>query len=312
MDRILKEVTIELIQQCSSNCIFCSSNSNNNSDNEIPIEKVYEVLDFCKAKGAKVINFSGGEPLLYSDLIKVIEYCSSIDLNVVIYTSGNVNSTIISLILENSVIFKKVKFIFNYTSVDNLIYQKLINTENFSIEKLNFFIKSLLKQNISVEAHIVPNKINISTLYSTAEYLKSIKVPKVSFLRLVKQGRAETNQDKLFVENHLLNNEIGRIKNELSDYHFIIRGGVPFSNLLKYKCECFAGISKLIFRYDGIVFPCEAFKEAPTNQNYILGSIYNNSLESIWNNHPVHNKLSLLKDSSNSIGEPCPAQILYS
>lgn len=311
MNRQLKEVTIEVIKQCNSNCIFCSSLSTSSSAAEIPLQKVIEIIDFCKKKRAKSISISGGEPLLYANLSDVIRYCSQNAINTTIYTSGNVYKNEWNAILKSNLDKEKVKFIFNYPSVQNDIYQKLIHSKKFDIDMLNSKIKDLVRKGFLVEVHTVPNKANLHSLFDTAAYLKSICVNKVSFLRLVMQGRAAQNQNLLFVDSSAISSEISKIKKQLSSESFTIRGGVPFSNLLKEKCECFAGISKLIFRYDGVVFPCEAFKEAPSNEEFQLGSIYLNSLDSIWNNHPVHQKLKLLKQDAFSKLESCPAQILY-
>jgi len=309
MKRYLNEVTIEVIQTCSSNCIFCSSYSNLFSNKKIPFDKICEIIDFCKAHGAATISISGGEPLLYDRLVDVIKYCSKKYLNTTIYSSGNVKPAKWDILSQ--IDSKNIKFIFNYPSVDNDIYQELICSKDFHINDLNQAIVRMINNDIPVEVHIVPNRINIGSLYDSAAFLKSIGVRKVSFLRLVPQGRAQLNKEKLLIGHSIISKEINRVKQELRDDHFTIRGGVPFSNLLKTKCECIAGISKLIFRYDGVVFPCEAFKEAPSNESYVLGSIYNDPLDQIWNNHPVHSKLKLLKKRAIQHSEPCPAQMLY-
>ena len=311
MNRLLKEVTIEILQRCNSNCIFCSSNSTVFSKNEIMLNKIIEIVDFCKVKGAKTVNISGGEPLIHKNIFDIINYCLSQGLECVIYTSGNVaNKTLIDL-THKVIDYRKMKLIFNYSSSKNEVYQQLIGSTNFNIENLNMALNVVIDKGINTEVHIVPNKINILYLYETVNYLKSIKVKKVSFLRLVNQGRAKDNFNILSVSHERLKYEINRIIEDFSDSNITIRGGVPFSSLLKNKCECFAGINKLIFRYDGKVFPCEAFKEAPLNDLYVLGSIYTDSLDSIWENHPVHKKLGLLKKRASLVNEPCPAQLLY-
>lgn len=60
--RQLKEVSVEITQKCNSSCIFCSSLADASCSNEIPLHKLMEIVDFCREKGAKNINISGGEP----------------------------------------------------------------------------------------------------------------------------------------------------------------------------------------------------------------------------------------------------------
>lgn len=311
MDRILNEVTIEIIQKCESNCIFCSSNSTIAANSEIPLEKITEIVDFCKAHGSKSINISGGEPLLHPRIVDIINTVKSRELKAVVYTSGNVSSDVWKTIFDRRLGNESVKFILNYPSCENEVYQKLIGSREFNINLLNEAIQRLVAESYEVEVHIVPNKINFHTLYDSSAHLKNIGVKKVSFLRLVPQGRADLNKDKLLLDQESLLNEIARIKNDLVDDSFAIRGGVPFSNLTKNKCECHAGLNKLIFRYDGVVFPCEAFKEAPQNSSFVLGSIHKNCLNEIWHNNTVHEDLRNLKTVANSKAEPCPAQVLF-
>jgi len=77
------------------------------------------------------------------------------------------------------------------------------------------------------------------------------------------------------------------------------------------ESTCKAGKEKMVFKYDGMVFPCEAFKEAPDNDKFILGDIAVDSLETMWiraANNPFLNELKIIAKAN---GLSCPAQILY-
>lgn len=313
--RILKEVTVEVIQKCNSNCIFCSSRSHIFAHNEIPFKKIIDIFKFVKKKGVNNINLSGGEPLLRKDIIEIIEILSKMDLKATIYTSGNIfDSKVIEEILKKDISANKMTFIFNYPSYNNETYQQLINSKEMNISNLDNSIKMIIEQGFPVEAHIVPNAMNIGDLFDSILHLKKLSIKQVSLLRIVYQGRAQVNKDRLYitpVQMEDLKKIIKKIQTELCDSTFSLRVGIPFSSLICQKCECLAGFAKLIFRYDGMVFPCEAFKEAPYNENYILGNIYTDSFEHIWNNHPVYHKLRLLKKAAVNSLEDCPAQLLY-
>lgn len=312
--RKLKEVTIEINQKCKSNCLFCSSLSGISKTRVIPKQKIFEVMQFCREKGATNINLSGGEPLLNKELCDILSFAGSLGLKVTIYTSGNIpDFNIFNMLLEANLPKSDLKLIFNYPSSKNEIFQTLINDQSVDICSIDDAIQKLLNNTIEVETHIVPNAINLASLYETVTHLKNIGVPKVSLLRMVFQGRAEQNKNLLKIKKPTdLIKIIDKIKRTLCCDSFSLRTGIPFSNLTKEKCECFAGYSKLIFRYDGIVFPCEAFKEAPNNEEFKLGNIYTGNLDNIWTNHPVHKKLNLLKLDAFRSTEACPAQLLYS
>ena len=88
MERNLEEITVEVIQKCNSNCVFCSSMSTQKCENEIPINKLKDISSFAKSKQTKTINISGGEPLLKIDLLDFVKYNHEISgLSNIIYIS---------------------------------------------------------------------------------------------------------------------------------------------------------------------------------------------------------------------------------
>jgi len=313
MKRTLQEITVEVIQKCNSNCIYCSSLSkfNSSDENEIPLAEFKELVLFAKEKNAESINISGGEPLLKEDLPDLIAFCSQNGLKANVYTSGNIN--IDGFINKISSIDKTlIKLIFNYQSSDANIFNRLVNCSDFGLETVNKNIQTCISQGYDVEVHLVPNALNLGTIYQTCKNLKSMGVKQVSLLKMVFQGRAKNNKDLLEIKKTSdLEEIIEKIHTNICDSDFTLRCGIPFNKLAKQDLSCVAGYQKLIIRYDGIVFPCEAFKEAPNNHKYILGNIYKNTLIEIWDKYHIMDELKKLKSHSNASCESCPAQLLY-
>lgn len=109
-------------------------------------------------------------------------------------------------------------------------------------------------------------------------------VKKVSLLRLVPQGRVLENKELVVLSNEE-QKELKQILAKCQDiYKGKIRLGMPFS---AQRAACGTGSIKLTVRYDGYVFPCEAFKDdlmeigkgiTPENvKNKRLKKIYNKS-----------------------------------
>lgn len=312
MLRRLEEVTIEIIQKCNSECIFCSSLSDDKSRYFMPFSKVSEIVAFCVEKGVKNVCVSGGEPFMHEDIYKIIFDIVAHDVRATIYTSGNVcDFDGIVQIFDGKINKNMLRFIINYPSADELEYKVLVNKE-IDILKVDDIILKLLSLGFLVEAHIVPNEINVKSLYNTLSHLKVLGVSRVSLLRIVFQGRAHCNKDVLMIkDNGFFEEIVEKSINNLCDKYFSVRLGVPFGKISGFKGDCLAGWNKLIFRYDGHVFPCEAFKEAPNNKDYILGNVYVNDLEGIWNNTSVHDRIASLKNFKSKFVEVCPAQLLY-
>ena len=57
---MLKEISIEIIRKCPNKCLYCSSFSNENCSEMIPLEKFMEVIDGAQELGLKTVCFSGG------------------------------------------------------------------------------------------------------------------------------------------------------------------------------------------------------------------------------------------------------------
>jgi radical SAM protein with 4Fe4S-binding SPASM domain len=310
--RVLKEITVEVTQQCNSNCIFCSSLSEGSSRNEIPFSKLQEISLFAKSNHASTINISGGEPLLYPEIISFLSFNKSNNLYSTIYTSGNSDfKAFFTNLRKTKITNNDLRFIFNYQSVDCDIFAKLTNIpDRASFNLVNENILLCLSNGFDVEVHIVPNAININSIFETCSYLKEIGISKVSLLRIVYQGRAKRNKETLIIKNkELLSLTIAKIRKELCDNNFALRLGVPYNMFSTLRTPCYAGSGKMIIKYNGKVYPCEAFKEIENNISFILGDIYNESLDSIWNRNLE--LLEFLKMKiRDSVCESCPAQLL--
>lgn len=85
---MLKEISIEVIRKCPNRCMHCSSFSTENCSEIIPFEIFKEVVTGAKKVGLETICFSGGEPFLHPDIVKMIEYVYAQGLNSYIYSSG--------------------------------------------------------------------------------------------------------------------------------------------------------------------------------------------------------------------------------
>ena len=165
---------------------------------------------------------------------------------------------------------------------------------------------------IPVECHIVPNKINLDSLSDTAHQLLDMGVKRVSFLRLVPQGNAVDNWACLGLDQE----DLAQLRALLGQLHSEpqseckYRFGVPFSEVSSLGQTCQAGISKVLVRWDGLCFPCEAFKECGDG-SFAIGNILVNTVAEILCEARGNWRLQTLKTLSRE-EDVCPAQALYS
>lgn len=223
---------------------------------------IIRVVDDAITLGAKTISLSGGEPFLREDIAEIVDYiqCKGLKLRLYssgIYSDGNQYSSIPPSLLE-AVKGKIDALIFNYETIDAELYATIMGTEAANLALLDETIHRAITLGIPVEAHLVPMHCNYRQIPDVLSKLYSMGVSNVSFLRLVPQGRVLENKElvEMSVEEQ---EELKQIMAKCQEtYQGKIRLGLPFS---AKRAACGTGSVKLVVRYDGYVFPCEAFKD---------------------------------------------------
>ena len=258
----LNEITIEVTQQCPNHCIYCSSLSDMKKTERLNYSTIIQVVDDAVALGAKTVSLSGGEPFLREDIVEIVDYiqCKGLKLRLYssgIYSDGGIHTSIPTKLLE-AVKDKIDALIFNYEAIDAELYATIMGTEAVNLAVLDETIHRAIALGIPVEAHLVPMHCNYHQIPDVLSKLYSIGVKNVSLLRLVPQGRVLENKElvEMSVEEQ---EELKKIMAKCQEtYQGKIRLGLPFS---AKRAACGTGSIKLTVRYDGYVFPCEAFKD---------------------------------------------------
>lgn len=268
--------------------------------------------------GLRSLSISGGEPFIHPESNSIINICASKRLDrLSIYTSGVLcDSEGDAISLSAKATLEAVKqsgavLIFNIQSWLPEVHDKIVGAPG-RLEIVLTSIRNAIAHDIPVECHIVPNKQNVDSLAITARKLIMLGVQRVSFLRLVPQGYAKMNRSSIVCsydeEERMLEAFRSLLKDEDAQNKY--RFGVPFSGACQTPSHCQAGTSKLIMRWDGMFFPCEAFKESG-REEFSLGGAFDHSLSDILDR--VVNCSALHQLKTVTCGQdPCPAQSLYS
>ena len=285
----LKDITIEITQQCPNHCLHCSSLSSNYKTFCLSFEKVTELINDAVVLGCKTINLSGGEPFVHPEITQIVDYIFEKGLHCYIYTSGicligGVPGPISTKILK-TIKGKVTKYIVNVESSDEETYNRIMGTSFHGFTMMKQFVRNVVAQGEVVEAHFVPMKPNYKQIPDVVKMCKEMGVSRVSFLRFVAQGRGLDNEkDLLLSEEELAETRNLMTECEINDAAGV-RLGIPFQNCVK-RVNCMTSISKLNIRYDGNVYPCEAFKN--DQPKYIphatADNVYDKSLKDIYSN----------------------------
>ncbi len=81
-------VYLLVTNRCNLDCIYCFSNANKTENLDIPLERIFRLVDQLREAGTILITISGGEPALRKDLGQIIDYIRSKGIMVELVTNG--------------------------------------------------------------------------------------------------------------------------------------------------------------------------------------------------------------------------------
>ena len=271
MDNI-KEIKIELTEQCERNCIHCSSDAKKGDFKTLNIDVVKGIVDMAADIGITSVVFTGGEAMLYPDLEHIIEYTKNKGLKVKLYTMCNP---------DELSILKLSKL--NLLGLDEMIYSlsyQLTTDGVVNQNKIKLFINELINRtNLKIGFHyVITNKTIDDTkkMFDLVNNFDSSRVNKLSFLRYVPHGRGDYS---LLPTKEQLNEFKSLVTDIYKKDPTLIRLGSPFNILNITHNECTAASDTIIVGFDGSVYPCDAMKYF----DYLGtgGNIYKNTLVEI-------------------------------
>lgn len=282
----LNEITLEVTQRCFQKCLYCSSSSASTSNIRLSFDVVKQVLRDFYYLGGKIVELSGGEPLLYPAIYETIDFAAKMRLQIHLFTCANLLDKEIELDKLNKV----SRFYVNLQSATRSIHDYLTGAPG-SFDRIVCLIKELKARGKWVGTHLIPLSLNIDEIEEYLEFARLMKLDNVSLLRFVQQGRGRNNVLSLN------NDEISHLFSTIEKYRrssnpeFKIGCPLDFGFIFKKGqgiVSCKSGMSRCVVRPNGNVVPCPAFKDA---NDFIAGNVNDDSLVSIWNTSHVFRKI---------------------
>lgn len=314
----LSEMTIEITQECLNRCLFCSSMVGGSDPHPaLQLSLIEEALIQGVKLELQELSISGGEPFLHPHISNVLELCRKVDIpRVKVYTSGIIrNRSGEAAPIEDCALVEQVRrahatVVFNVQSSKSAVHDQLVGWAGRLALSLRS-MRLLVDAGIPVECHVVPNRLNVDSLLRTAHDLVEFGVHRVSFLRIVRQGNGVLNWPLLELDMTglaAMREQLLALSKE-PDANDLYRFGLPFSDVIRNCQTCQAGESRLLVRWDGKCFPCEAFKGC--DPEFVIGTIGCDNIESVLERANSNTELGFLKRGITEM-EPCAAQLFYS
>jgi radical SAM protein with 4Fe4S-binding SPASM domain len=256
----------------------------------LPLQQIWKIINEFSDMGGRLLEISGGEPLMHPNLLEIVDYARQKDLNTILYTSGNVVDNlgrVIPLSMKFAENLRQAglqKVIFNLQGYFPGTHETITQVKGSFRNVINA-IKSAKLLDFWVGVHFVPMKLNYNELKDLHRLCHELEINELGILRFVPQGRGQTYRDLL----ELSLAQFEKFTKELTcltsrHNNPTIRVGRPAdfrclynSSVLKAKCD--AGISRCLITPEGKVAPCPAFKQA---KKYLMGRVHDESLDDIW------------------------------
>lgn len=177
---------IDLTERCNLRCIHCRVSTSAKKTNEIPLEKLKELIDILSKMKVIQIIYSGGEPFLREDVFEILSYSAKKGIPDLIVVTN-------SLLLNNEKIskLKKTGIKKIAVSLDGLkeSHDKIRGKGTF--ERTLKIIKKLIKEGFEVKVTITLNKLNKDDIPKLSVLLKKIGVKKINVGNLMPCGRGK-------------------------------------------------------------------------------------------------------------------------
>ena len=267
---------VELTRSCNLNCYYCYKNADYHHHTVPNLEtgKLLELLLDLKNKGLKVVELTGGEPLLHPKFMSILEFCCH-------------NFSLVSILTNGTLITKefarwaqsykdKIVFSISLDSFDKTEYEKKSGIIG-SFQKAVDGIKILTYNGFFVRASMAVDEGNWKQIEQTLLFAKSLGVAKFTYSPIIPIGRA----NQLTVWNNTGVEEVASFEKYIvRKYHDFIHTleGHSLDELLA-PGGCGAGSRTFVMNEAGVVRMC-----ATDEQYGIIGDLSKQTSDDVFSN----------------------------
>lgn len=250
----------ELTNKCNLKCAHCYGNFSQLGEKELNYLDVISLLEKSKKYGTYQVDFTGGEPLMYKDLEKLLKYCYLNGFLVRIFTN-------LTLFNDNFLrMFKEYGIKEIVTSVDSCHAEchNQFRGVPKSFEKTILAIKTLKNNNIPITINSMVGQHNKNHIEEMINFIDSLNVKSVLDV-IIPEGRAYDLNNSI--------NESAKIIRNIYEKHY----NIIDKNAISINCGI--GDRFVYIKSDGNVYPCPSMN----SDDFIIGTLKGFNFEYIWN-----------------------------
>lgn len=275
----------ELTYACPLQCPYCSNPLNYaHLNDELSTEDWKRVLKQSREMGAVQLGFSGGEPLLRSDLIELVQYSHQLGYYSNLITSGYSMDEAKIIALKKAGL-DHIQISLQASSQELNDY--IAGTESFEQKKT--VAKLVKKHGYPMVLCVVLHRANIHQMKDILEMAIELEADFVELANTQYYGWAHHNRDQLMPTQQQLN-DAELIANQ---YQASQKGKMKIYYVVPdyYEgrpkaCMNGWGTTFLTIAPDGLALPCHSARQLP---NFDCPNVKDHSIHNIWNESKAFN-----------------------
>lgn len=289
-----------ITNRCNLCCNHCYTSAGKSVGTELDLQQIENRIIIPAANvGTKYITFTGGEPFMRNDFLRIIDITHDNGIGVSIATNGMLlDSKIISELQMARV--NRIQISLEGSSAE---VNDSIRGSGVFAKLTEQVIPQLLDAGLFVAISFTPTVRNRFDIMGMADLCYELGVQSLSVRRYSNTGRAKENALAMSVnQSKELADNIFNLKKEY-DGKLNISSGDPTNILSNPNVEkyvngdflsgCTAGITSLAIDSIGNIKPC-------TRANCVIGNVLTNDLDVVWRDNEL---LMKLRDRNNLQGK---------
>lgn len=262
-----KQFYFHLTDRCNLKCTYCYNDYFRNKKIDLALSNWKIIIDKIKkylTKGEVILT--GGEALLYKDILQLIKYLREAcpEIRIKMFSNASLHYPKLQ---DADKIFQLInKVALSVDSIDNSNHERVgFSMDNFK-ENIDWIIKNNFQHKITIISN--HNNSNYEAIKKVKQFAEKNNFNHYSVIRVPnkkceREIRLMPNPDQTF----------SRTIGDIGSY----QGGTPFN------VKCGAGTNIFSIDNNGNCFPCQAFH----HDKYKLGNILDNDFETIINSKPA-------------------------
>ncbi len=178
-------VVWNVTRACNLNCVHCYARAvDQKQENELSHDQGLALIDDLAGFGVPVILFSGGEPLIRSDLLELASYAIKKGMRAVISTNGTLITS------EKAAQLREIGLSYVGVSLDGMeAVNDRFRGKTGAFADAMAGIKACQQVGLKVGLRFTINRMNASEIPFLLDLLEAHRIPRICFYHLVYAGR---------------------------------------------------------------------------------------------------------------------------